>query len=355
MHFGKFIGGIIIFLVPVFYVFAQQEQAGITHCLDPATRAVSLSDANINGTIFIDSSDHIRGIRRDIPTTYVIANSDHYKSFGNKGSFSPDGKWFVYPTGTSERANWQDRHYHATRLNFIDTRTGLLVFYIPIDTYLFFVSGSYPLRPEYATTNWLSSTHYMLDESTVINVETQSLENFIDLIPPEELAGGIISPDLERMIINKRIIDIASGETLFETENIVRWLKDGTGYYVLSSDLTTISVYNDDGRLRFSVGDFNTFTTVSSTGRWLAWGEYSGDYPDGTYNFFIMNTEGKQVTELCTEVRDIVFSPDDTQAVILTNEINQSRMWLLNLENWKATPVDIYLSMANRFVGWYAD
>lgn len=351
MHFWSFLCVSIILCVSLFDAPAQQDQSILTHCLDTLAQGVSLSEVEIDGVIFASSGDGIRAIRNNIPTSYLIAPSDHYRSFGTSGTFSPDGKWFVFPTGTSSRANWLDRHYHLTRLNFVSTYTGLRIFSIPIDEYLLFVSGSHPMGPHYATTNWLSNIHYILDEDTVLNVDTQTPEAYSGAIPLQELAGGIISPDFTQMIIGRRILDIASGETLFETDNSVRWLADGTGYYTVSSNPTNTSVYEHDGSLRFSD---NHHATVSSTGKWLAWSEQRGDYPNVNHSFFIMNTRTEQVIELCTRITDIMFSPNDTQAALLIPyESYQSQLWLIDLETWEATPVNVYLSVVSRLVGWY--
>lgn len=352
MRFWKLLSVIVLLSINVFGVLAQQDQSVFMHCLDASVQPVPLSEIDINGIIFISSSDGIRAIRNSIPTSYVIAPSDHYRSFGTSGSFSPDGKWYVFSTGTSSQANWIDRHYHATRLNFINTYTGLRAFYIPIDTYSLFVGGSYPMRPEFAIRNWLSNVHYFFDENTVINVETQSQEPYTGAIPFQELAGGIISPDHTRMIIGERIVDIASGETLFEIENSVHWLADGTGYYTSLSSPPNTSIYDHDENLRFSI---DQYATVSQTGTWLGWQEIIEDSPNYIHNAFIMNTETGQTVELCTRVLDITFSPGDTHAAVLTPHDDESRLWLIDLATWEVTPLDVHLSAGNRFVGWYAN
>jgi hypothetical protein len=353
MRFWKLFSGIVLLSINVLGVLAQQDQSVFMHCLDASVQPVPLSEVGINGIIFVSSSDGIRAIRNSIPTSYVIAPSDHYRSFGTSGSFSPDGKWYVFSTGTSSQANWIDRHYHATRLNFINTHTGVRAFYVPIDTYSLFVGGSYPMRPEFAIRNWLSNVHYFFDENTVINVETQSQEPYTDAIPFQELAGGIISPDFTRMIIGERIVDIASGEILFETENPAQWLAGAAGYYVRSSEPDTIRIYDQNGDLRFSDG--HRFATVSQTGKWLAWREDT-ESTDAVRRFFIMNTHDGQKVDLCTLATSIVFSPNDTQAAILTIPgNNRGQVWIIDLDTWEATPIDVYFHPNSVLVGWWGE
>jgi hypothetical protein len=196
MHLWKFLSGIAFLLINIIGVVAQQDQPVLMRCLDTSVQPVPLSDVDMNGIIFISSGDGIRAIRNPIATSYVIAPADHFRSFGTYGSFSPDGKWYVFPTGTSSRANWTSRDYDLKRQNFINTHTGQRAFYIPIDSYALFVGGSYLLTPEYAVRNWLSDIHYILDEKTVINVETQFQEPYTGAIPFHDIAGGVISPDL---------------------------------------------------------------------------------------------------------------------------------------------------------------
>jgi hypothetical protein len=155
------------------------------------------------------------------------------------------------------------------------------------------------------------------------------------------------------MIIGERMVDIASGETLFETENPAQWLADGTGYYVRTSEPDTIKIYDQNGDLRFS--DDHGFATVSQTGKWLAWGEGGSD-SDAVRRFFIKNTENGQTVDLCVLVQNILFSPDDTQAAILTlAENNRGQVWLIDLDTWSSIPLDIYFHPGSILVGWWDD
>lgn len=339
----------LMILLNAISLHAQETQQTTAHCLDTTTSPVPLSEVNIDGIIFLSNTDGTRAIRNSIPTSYVIAPSDHYRSFGSLGSFSPDGKWFVYPTGTSTRANWTDRHYHLERWNFINTYTGQRAFYLPIDYHALFIGSSWPIRPEDASLGWLSNTEFMLDETTVANVETQSQEQYIGDMPLDELIGGSVSPDGKHMIFNHhRIVDLTSGESVFESENFVYPLASGTGYYVRASEPSSTLIYDWDGNLIFSYND--SFVTVSQTGRWIGWQGGTQDTP----SLFIMDTEHEVITDLCTYAYSITFSPDDSQVALLTRKTNaQSQLWLMNLSTWEAVPVDIYIDASNRLVGWW--
>lgn len=351
--FIRFLFALIILATSFVVSLADETQALVTHCLDTSTEPVALPDIDFDGIIFLSSSDGTRALRNSLPTSYILAPADHYRSFGTIGTFSPDGKWYVYPTGTSFRINWTDRQYNFRLLNFVDTHTGLRVFSLPTDGSASFISRSYPLMPEYAIHNWLSPKQYILDENTVINVKTQIQETYEGAIPIQELTGGIISPDGTRMIVYKRIVDIASGETVLETDDFVRWLADGSGYYVRSREPDNLSIYDMDGNLRFSDDQRNA--TVSQTGKWVAWKETEGDYPVTTYRFFIKDTESGQTVDLCSDIRSIIFSPDDTQAAILIDlDDGWDHVWIVNLETWDITPIDLRFPRGNVLVGWWS-
>jgi Tol biopolymer transport system component len=357
MDFLKFLTIVILALHTV-GSYAVQPQSTLKHCLDQTVPPLPLSQINFDGILFISSEDGTRAIRNPIPTTYIIAPSDHYRSFGSSGSFSPDGKWFAYPTGTSGRANWVARHYQYERINFINTYTGQRVFYVPTDEGELFVGRSYPIQGQYATVNWLSNTQYILDNKTVVNVETQTSEEYTGDTPLNTLLSGMISPDGTQVITYGDIIDATSGEVVvrFENPSHSDWLKNGTGYYFVSSKLDkeyfyNTYIYNRDGSLRFSQ---DVYGIVSQTGQWLGWNEGIGKDSNTAYNSFIKNTQNNQTVELCANVRSIAFSPDDTQAAILTlNENDKLQLWMINLDTWESTSVDVYINLYSTLVGWW--
>src|SRR5690606_26880321 len=228
-------------------------------------------------------------------------------------------------------------NYQFDRINFVNTHTGERVFSVPTNDYALFVSGAYQFTLDHV--GWLSNVLYVVNDTTIINVETQ-LEEPLAYTGPldlQQLRQGIISPDGTRISYSNRIVDIMTGETVVETEgSAARWLTDGTGYYSFSSaPKTSTAIYDHDGNLRFSI---DQYATVSHTGKWLAWGERRGDSPNVEHNFFIINTESGQTVELCSQIRDITFSPDDTQAAILAQYGNNQRLWLIDLDTWEATP-----------------
>ncbi|MCU0466148.1 MAG: hypothetical protein MUF38_16470 [Anaerolineae bacterium] len=150
--------------------------------------------------------------------------------------------------------------------------------------------------------------------------------------------------------MGRNIVDIASGEILLETEHQAEWLGDGTGYYVRSADPDTISAYDLNGNLRFSNG--RRFAIVSQTGKWLAGGGNTEQSDSGKI-FLLMNTDNGQKVDLCALVKDTAFSPDDKHAIVQTIHDNRGHIWMVDLESWEATPIDVYFDVDSFFVGWW--
>ncbi len=147
MRFWQLLSAMILLSTHVAGVLAQQDQSVLKHCLDASSQPVPLAEIDITGILFLSDHEGIRAIRSAVSTTYVIAFSDHHSSFATSGSLSPDGKWFAYPTGTSEQANSTDRNYEFEHIHFVDTHTGDHVFSVPVEDYALFESGAYPVAP----------------------------------------------------------------------------------------------------------------------------------------------------------------------------------------------------------------
>jgi roadblock/LC7 domain-containing protein len=88
-------------------VIAQAEETGwpiVESCMsDLSYPILPRSKWDFEGVIFSSNSEGIRAIRSDFDTSYFVA-LDSDTSFAFEGTFSPDGKWFAYPLGTTEYA-----------------------------------------------------------------------------------------------------------------------------------------------------------------------------------------------------------------------------------------------------------
>lgn len=322
-----------------------QEEDAISHCLDMALEPVPLSAVDVSGMLLVAREDGVQVVREAIDTPYFIALSDHYRLFASKGSVSPDGRWFAFPTGWSERANWMDRHYHFERMQFVNTYTGERIFSVPYHEYELFVARSYPIRPEDVGGNWLSDTEYVMwgrSEEFVVNVETRSVEPYSRETALQNQFSGSVSPDGTHMSFDHRR------------------LTDGSGYYVRASENGTMAIYNNggttiiydnDGTVRFFYPSHDT--TVSQTGRWIASFVRGWDSSTASENTLLINTEDGTTVALCTLVNTIQFSPDDSQVAVLHGSGDFHRLWISDLTSWKATPIAYPFPPTSELIGWW--
>lgn len=341
---------LLLLIVITAGVMAQDADMPVTpRCIDTTQKAVPLADVEFDGMVFISSEDGVRVLRNPLPTPYVIAFTDHYKHFGAYGSFSPDWKWFVYPSGTSTYANMVSRSYDFKLFNFIDPYTGIRVFSIPVERMDWEFSmaqssaqGGYSNKPD-PYNRWLSDTEYVIDRVTIADVETMSIKE-----SPREISPRM----LERWQNNNN--DEFPDFMMTREFTQKTHLGDGTGYYtrfkyVLRSEAR---VYNLDGSLRFSfdVDPLYADPFLSPSGEWLYYRFSSLEGRNRTYDFRLVDTESGEIFSLCASWGEIVFSPDETQAMFWIQDTRQ--LWLLDLQTWAATQIDVTMPQEFAIVGW---
>jgi hypothetical protein len=346
-----------ILLLGIVGVSFAQDDSVMSHCEDTTQSPVPLSDVEFGGIIFMSGEEGTRALRNPIETPYFIAFSDHYQNFGSMGSLSPDGKWFTYPSGHTVYANMLAVHYIYEAQHFIDTYTGQKVFSVPRDGSELFVGGSDFIYPPLFTEGWVDNTRYILDDQTIIDTNTQTAQTIT-----EPLLFGVPLRDSTDLIITREIVqveapagrrtqtnvvEIETGEKIAQTIDKLQWLGDGTGYYIQSEIL---EVFNLDGSLRASYPiNRGIRPSISHTGKWLAWMDRA--------QLHVMNIETEEVVNLCLNYRMLVFSPDETQAIVLVADnvthIGDQELWLVDLKTFETTLLAPTFHYSNVLLGWW--
>jgi WD40 repeat protein len=85
---------------------------------------------DFEGVIITGNRDGIRAIRTDFDTSYFIALASD-NSFVFAGQFSPDGRWFAYPTGTSQYMSMLWDLYRVNQLRVVSTDPRAIRYDIP--------------------------------------------------------------------------------------------------------------------------------------------------------------------------------------------------------------------------------
>lgn len=318
---GVVLLGIWLFALPVQAQNQTEEWALTENCLGELNYPViTMGRWDFPGTIITGLQDEgVRGLRADRQTEYFIAQESD-DSYPSAGALSPDGLYYLYPTGydtgsgnmVSDIVALTD--YRVARTDGLEGFVG--------EFYLFEVEPEdTAFRGNWTTPGWLGSEviFFYAGDGRQPPYKLFDFKQRAAVLLPDNGMLDYASPDGTRVFINRVLYDVENGESLsyeydlpdiFEWEQVV-WFADSSAF--LHPDGSRLAILNRDGELidEIMLPDEHTFHSVVPS-------------PDGKYIGFVDNTavphlidlEARTIENLCLEggsrnlYKALAWSPD---------------------------------------------
>lgn len=316
-----------------------------------------------DGVIFSDNGIGVRAIRTDVPTSYYVA-LDGDKSFALDGSFSPDGKHFVYPTGTTEYATMTSNLVSVNALQIVSTDSHQIKLTVPWVDFGF--SG---VTRGIASPKWLDNNRLLGEEMPqvqsghfIINTLTGEATQWHRKTVFTTLFG--ISPDMKRAFyyvpfgdIGYKLYDVEADQlitVLPERFQYFVWLSDSNGFIGSVSQVDnrnhltiSLTIFDPNGlpkdNILADVSDMISAVSISSDGKYLAF--FMGS------RLYVAELMSHTIIDLCfdtkTALNAVAWSPDNTSFVINVGGYPV----IVNYEN---LDMQILRYEVNHIWGWYS-
>lgn len=317
--------------------------------------AIPQSEWTFEGVIFTQDSQGVHALRTDMDTPYFVA-FDGAGSFSSVGRFSPNGRWFTYPTGSTHfNTNMVgDSFFTIDALETVSTNPQHETLQLQWD-----VEGRIGSRPENVlpSVRWIDNEHFLYEQRSesggaIINPFTRETVPWSESIDLYYFAS--FSPDFTRAFVwdgerfnsERNLYDMENDSTIGASEGIALWMPDSSGYLSLSGgepDLRQLTLFDRDGQpVETLMTDINSFRGAFS--------------PDSKklmltidHEFYLADMENHVITNLCFEMPYIPFftwSPDNMSVLFLYDNYPI----LLNTETLE---MQIFRYETNAILGWY--
>jgi hypothetical protein len=287
------------------------------------------------GVIFSQNADGVRAIRADVNTSYFVA-LDSESSFAFDGAFSPDGRWFAYPKGSTSYNNMISNFIGVGEIEVVSTDPRRQSYSIPWGLSTFSgVTRNLPLI------YWVDNSSFMYDGLFERNGEIHGGGGIIypftgEMIPWDNEMPlyqlGRFSPDSTRAFYFDdqqwvlKLYDVENEmtlTTLAASEPPMVWLPDSSGFVTevpanpeeVNPIESTLTLFSRDGQPTETISVLGSFGSASPSqdGNKLAFSSAN--------RLFIADLESRSVTDLCFEMkshhfeRGIAWSPDNSHLV----------------------------------------
>ncbi|NDJ75795.1 MAG: hypothetical protein GYB65_06020, partial [Chloroflexi bacterium] len=212
----------------------------VQQCIESVPSSRSLrAQWNFEGVIFSLTRDGVRAIRVDFPSSYFVALDDG-TAFGSVGAFSPDGRWFAYPAGST--SFWVnsvgDNAYGVDEIRVVSTDPRAMMYRVPWNDYGIGPAAWWTLpRPE-----WIDNDTFVIAGSMAGGGGIIDAFN-AEFLPWDRSASltslSHFSPDYTRAILQVHaeetsgVYDVDSDTTLASIpsrSDTVAWLPDSSGF-----------------------------------------------------------------------------------------------------------------------------
>jgi hypothetical protein len=319
-----------------------------------------------DGTLITMGNDwKIRGLRSDLPTSYIIAFGG--KDYTSASSLSPNGNWLAVPNGWSSHAWGNYREFHILRIHVYSTDVRQKTYSIPWKSEVQSLSEDYLPGPQ-----WLGDTQFYIYrnvKSSIINPFTREIIPF-----DNRLNGpGFVSPDKTRTLINQffgnefvgvELQDTAAKQQLAQLKVGLHpmpqiWKPDSSEFATVTSEQvgkSRIILYSRDGKQGNIIAEDGALDGYSRAwspdSRYLMFYHYTQDAQGLSYTIWIADTQQKKVIDTClpTSWLGQAAWASDSQRVLATVIDNQvSYATIINLADQTAYRVqkDVF-----RILGW---
>lgn len=313
-------------------VYAQADDVADIPVWDVVQKCVTLnypiipqSRWDFDGTIISQNLNGIHAIRSDMETGYYIAlMSDRHDI--RLGSFSPDGKWFIYPISLSEptRSNLlKFSYYHVDLLRFVTTSPHTQTQDIAWQGISWDFTTPWYRRDGYTGVfNWLDNEKLIAGGGSINHVLTSSYSviEFIDgqFVEVEHFpnASQPYTPP----------VDVQRFRFQFDDENTMRTIVVPT--------------------LKFASDQRFALPLLDISEKYHTW---MGEFLD---RYHLIDLENEQVIDFCLSNKvkhdNMIWSPDGETIAFLYD----GYLVLLDVETWQTQILDYQTSTLQR---WLAD
>jgi hypothetical protein len=310
------------------------------------------------GVIFTDNGIGVRAIRTDVTTSYYVA-LDGDNSFAFDGSFSPDGKRFVYPSGTTEYNNLISNYIGVNALQIVSTDAHQEKIAIPWNNFSYSGVTRGLTPPE-----WLDNKHFISEgrfrrKIGIVDALTGDISNWTRKIPLDFLYG--FSPDQRRALFyssaeGSKLYDVARDQFVanFQQEfYLLAWSPDSNAFIAMVNEMDketnvigSLTIFDKNGILKDTAitGKNNSYepAALSPNGTNLAF------FLDSKLYVAELNT--RKIIDLCFNLNNfhntVAWSPDNTSFVTNVGGFPV-------IVNYETLEMRILHYELNRIWGWY--
>jgi hypothetical protein len=333
------------------------------HCITPTKPPKGWT---FDGTLITLGEDsNVRGLRSDLPTSYIIAFWG--KDYTGAGALSPDAHWLAVPSGWDTWAGWGGRDYHITAIHVYSTNLPKRSYTISWEYSVLLTSESFMPHPQ-----WLGNTQFYMEgynKPALINPFDAEIKPFDD----RDGLLGVISPDQSRTFIeqyngdhfvNLQLLDAVTQRQLTHFKdsryrNYIIWNPNSSEFAILAETddgRGGVLLYDRDGRQGDIISGSDVVdgypTAWSPDGRYLMLYHPTQEANQVLYTIRIADIQQKKVIDTClpTSWLGQAAWSSDSQRVLATVMVNKiSYAAVINLADQTAYRVqkDVY-----RVLGW---